>query len=359
MVATRTLVIALAVVSFGVGCKKDDAPAKQDDPSKHADQKDPPKDEPKPPPKVAEDQPPPQPASPVPLAAIVGGSNPASNADLQLLPVDSEIVAGINVSQMQHSALWKQYMAPLVHKASPKLMSIDAACGFDPLVAITSISVGLKHVTTPTPESVFVIHGLDKTKMLGPCLAKIKTELAKEHTKVTRDGDVVTMTGTKPGEAVAFTFLDDNTLIGALGERGTKDGVLELAKGGSPLAKSAAFIDMYSRINTTNSVWALANGNSHVFDKFAAVVKPHAVYGSLNFTDAIGLDLRMRVDSADQAKQLASMGGSQMTTAKQYFTKLDVASDGPDVHLDLVMTPEQILKIRSEFGGMLGSLTGP
>jgi hypothetical protein len=48
-----------------------------------------------------------------------------------------------------------------------------------------------------------------------------------------------------------------------------------------------------------------------------------------------------------------------MTTAKQYFTKLDVASDGPDVHLDLVMTPEQILKIRSEFGGMLGSLTGP
>jgi len=361
MVATRSSLIALAVMSLGVvACKKDDAPAKQDESQKHAvpDQK----DDPKPPAKVSDNEAPGGPAAPaaaVPLAAMVGGSNPASNADLQLLPVDSEIIAGLNVSQMQQSALWKQYMAPLVGSVAPTLKSINTACGFDPLVTVTSMSVGLKHVTTSEPEAVFVIHGIDKAKMLGPCLAKIKTEMAKEHTKVALDGDVVTITGDKPGEMVAFTFLNDNTLVGALGEKGTKAGVLAIVQGGSALAKSAAFIDMYSRINTSESVWALANGNSHVLDKLAAIVKPHAMYGSLNFTDSVSLDLRLRLDSPDQAKQLASMGGSQMTTAKQYFNKLEVGSDGPDVHISLAMTPAQILKVRSEFGGMLGGLGGP
>ncbi|HEV7557760.1 MAG TPA: hypothetical protein VGO00_19980, partial [Kofleriaceae bacterium] len=167
------------------------------------------------------------------------------------------------------------------------------------------------------------------------------------------------LTGTKPGELVGFTFLNDTTLVGVLGDKATKAGVLAIAQGGSPLAKSAAFIDMYSRIDTTRSVWALANGNSHLLDKLAALVKPRAVYGSINFTDAVALDLRLRVDSADQAKQLASMGGSQTATAKQYFNKLDVSSDGPDVHIDLAMTPQQILKIRSQFGGMLGGLGSP
>jgi len=362
MVATRSWLIALAVMSLGVvGCKKDDAPAKQDDPGKHAvpDQKDP-----KPPlTKAADPDPPPAqapaPSAAVPLAAMVGGSNPASNADLQLLPVDSEIVGGLNVSQMQQSALWKQYMTPLVGNAAPTLKSIKAACGFDPLVTVTSVSVGLKHVMTSAPEGVFVVHGIDKAKMLGPCLAKLKTEMAKEHTKVALDGDVVTITGNKPGELVAFTFLNDNTLVGALGEKGTKAGVLEIAQGGSPLAKSAAFIDMYSRINTSESVWALANGNSHLLDKLAALVKPRAMYGSLNFTDTIALDLRLRLDSADQAKQLASMGGSQVTTAKQFFNKLEVSADGPDVHIGLAMTPQQIVKVQKEFGAMLGGLGGP
>ena len=82
-------------------------------------------------------------------------------------------------------------------------------------------------------------------------VSKMKTELAKEHTKVALDGDVVTLTGTKPGELVGFTFLNDTTLVGVLGDKATKAGVLAIAQGGSPLAKSAAFIDMYSRIDTT------------------------------------------------------------------------------------------------------------
>ena len=342
MVITRSCVVgALAIGLFA--CGKDDAATKTEAKTET---------KPAPAPEKPADTPPaaptPPPAPPAPVL-----SDPAKNPDLPILPVDSEIVAGINVSQVQQSGLWKQYALPFIQSQTPLLKSIKTSCGFDPLQTVTSISVGIKNLTTQ-PDIVAVVHGLDKAKMLGPCLAKIKAELAKEKTKVAVDNGVVTMVGTGPGEQLAYTFTDDHTLVGAFGTNGTKAGVMALAQGGSTLPQSTGFVDMYSKIDTSLSAWGLANGNSHVFDKLAALVKPQAVYGSLDFTDSIGLDVRMRVDKEDQARQLVGMGTSQQAATKQYFDKFVVTQEGNDVHVVVGVTAAQLKAIRDQFGGMLG-----
>src|ERR1051325_2084457 len=51
--------------------------------------------------------------------------------DLSLLPVDSEVVMGINIAQLQQSALWKQFSPKLMEKMAKGLADFKAACGLD------------------------------------------------------------------------------------------------------------------------------------------------------------------------------------------------------------------------------------
>ena len=95
----------------------------------------------------------------------------ASGDDLSLLPVDSEMVIGINFAQLQQSALWKQVAPKSKDKMAKNLSDIKAACGFDPLDAFKSMSIGIKNVGGGKPDGAIVIHGLEKDKVWG-CLDK-------------------------------------------------------------------------------------------------------------------------------------------------------------------------------------------
>src|SRR5262249_12293842 len=110
---------------------------------------------------------------------------------------------------------------------------------------------------------------------------------------------------------------------------------------------------------TSESVWALANASSHLFDKLSAFVKPRAMYGSLNFTDAIGVDLRMRLDTEDEAKQLVSVGKAQPAATKTYVDRFDVTSEGSDGHVAVGIPVAHSKEIRDQFGGMLPSVGTP
>ena len=74
----------------------------------------------------------------------------------------------------------------------------------------------------------------------------------------------------KNGATTAFTFVNDTTMLGVIGSKGNKDGVKEAAKGASTLKIVATFVDMYSKINTQDSLWMLINGNSPALAKAGA-----------------------------------------------------------------------------------------
>jgi hypothetical protein len=287
----------------------------------------------------------------------MGGSAPVD--DLTLLPLDSELVLGINFAQVQQSALWKQFVEPKVMGADTqaKLAEFKAKCDFDPMASFKSMSVGLKGLGGTKPDGIIVAHGIDKAKALG-CIDKMKDELAKDGGQVTRDGDVVIGKG-KTGEDFALMFVNDNTGIMALGSQANAAGVKAAAAGTSTLKSSPQFVDMYGKVKTSDSLWFLLNGNSKVFEKISAMgIKPKAVFGSLNVTDGLTFDVRMRMETPDAAAQLANMGKAQIQQAAKMFDQIDVNADGSDVKFTVVLSSQKLQALIAQFSGMFGALGG-
>lgn len=283
----------------------------------------------------------------------------AGGDDLSLLPVDSELVLGLNFSQLQTSALWKKFVEPQLMKGDTqqKLGEFKDKCGFDPMAAVSSISMGLKGLGADTPDGVIVVHGPDKTKVLA-CLDKMKEEAAKDGSTIEKDGDVVNIKS-KRGEAFAFTYVNDNTIVGVVGKDANTAGVKKAAAGGSALKTSAAFVEMYSKIKTNDSLWMLMNGNSKAFDKAAAMgFKPKAVFGSVNVTDGLAVDLRVRLDTPDQAVQIANMAKGQTQQFVKMVDKLDIAAEQADVKINVAMSAQKLEQLIAQFAGMMGGMGG-
>lgn len=299
-----------------------------------------------------------------------GGTNtpaPAGGAptgqiadDLSLIPVDSELVMGLNFAQLQQSAMWKQYVQPQLMKgdAAKSLADFQAKCGFDPMTAMTSIALGMKNIGRDDPDGVVVIHGLDKTKTLA-CIDKVKEEAAKEGTTIAKDGDVITVKGSDASEQAAVMFVNDTTAVVSIGPNGTVDGVKKAATGGSALKSSPTFVEMYGKINTQSSLWFLMNGSAEPFKQTAAMgIKPKAVFGSINVTDGLAVDVRVRLESADQAAQMASAVKGQAAAVSGMVDKLDIVADGPDLKVVVALSDEKLKSLVQNFGSMLGGFGG-
>ncbi|MBA3542008.1 MAG: hypothetical protein H0T79_20500 [Deltaproteobacteria bacterium] len=274
-------------------------------------------------------------ADPAPVAM-----SQATGDDLSLLPANSEIVLGINFQQLQASPLWKQFVEPQMMKDMSKIEEFKAKCGFNPLESVQTISMGMTNVGGSTkPDVSMVVHGLDKTKM-SACFDKMKDEAAAKGSEITKDGDVVLV---KNAEGMAaMTFVNDTTMI-ISAPNGSKDSLMKMAKGDSALKSSQQFVDMFSKINAHDTIWGLANGSSKAFAMAAnAGMKFKAVYGSVNVTDGLALDVRARMDSADQATSLVTMAKGKADQVKGMVDKLDITNDGADVKVNVAMSQEKL-----------------
>jgi hypothetical protein len=291
-----------------------------------------------------------------------GGGGGVANDDLALLPVDSEVVVGINFGQLQQSALWKEFVAPkLTGSDVAGIEKFKLLCGFDPLESLKNVSFGLKGLggSGNDVNGVIVVHGYDKAKSMS-CFDKDGvTEAEKDGTKVNIDGDVVLITD-KTGKQMGFTFVNDSTAIAVLGpDATTKDGIKKIAAGGGSLAKSQTVVDLYGKMKTSDSLWFLVNGNAPFMSKAGSLgVKPKAIFGSLNVTDGLSLDLHMRLNTPDEAGNFVSMAKGQLGQAKQFFDKIDVTSDAADVLIAIAMSKEKLKQLVGMVGGMMGGMMG-
>ena len=338
------LVAALALGLTATACKKDEK--KSDTPGTVEKTADKPADK-------AAEKPAGQTSAPNKVAV-----NPNAD-DLALLPVDSEIVMGLNFSQLQTSALWKKFVEPQMMKAETqkKLAEFKDKCGFDPMSAVQSMSMGLKGIGADKPDGVVVIHGPDKSKVVA-CIDKMKDEAMKDGTTITTDGDVINVKN-KTGDNFAMTFVGDSTILGVIGTNATAAGVKAAASGTSALKTSPAFVDMYSKINTADSLWILMNGNSKAFDKAAALgFKPKAVFGSVNVTDGLTLDMRVRLDTPDQAVQISNMAKGQVQQFVKMVDKLEINPDAADVKINIAISTVKLEALIQQIMGMMGGMGG-
>jgi RNA polymerase sigma factor (sigma-70 family) len=288
-------------------------------------------------------------------------SRSVAQSDLALLPADAEAVIGINFAQVRDSALWKRFVAPqLAH--NEVISKFENMCGFDPLAALGTISLGLKGIAGDEVTGTIVIHGLDKTKMMT-CLEKHGMDDAKETgEKVTYDRGVALITGKK--QSVGFTFLDDSTWLIVLGpEAATRDSVLRVAAGGGTLATSSAFTETLQFVNTDDSLWVMVDGRSPALaaanlalSRFTPT-QVGGMYLAVNITDSLALDAGMRLGSPEAVATLVATAQQRLTVPEvqaaisPLFDQFDIAADGSDLIVSLAMSGDQIGKLMSSVNG--------
>jgi hypothetical protein len=273
-----------------------------------------------------------------------------ASGDLSLLPVDSDLVLGINVTQIRQSPLWKQLAEPMM-SGKGRLAQFKTACGYDPAASISGISIGVK-VEGDTPSAVMVAHGADKSKA-APCADAMKDEMARRGIELTRDGDVWIAKSPKTGTA-ALTFVNDSTAVAMFGDRASASGVKAAAAGGSTLKTSPAFVEMFKKVKTGDSLWFVANGKA--LDSLP--VKPTAAFGSINATDGLSLDLRIQFDKPEAAADAASMLNGQAKQVASFVDKVDITSEGSEVHASIVMSNQKLQSVLSQYGPLLGMFMG-
>lgn len=338
--------LIVAGLLFVAACSKSDAPAEKPAAEK-------PTTAEKPADKQAPDV---APVDKTPPAQVKQATN---SGDLGKLPIDSDTVIGVNVAAIQSSPLWKDFIAPRVMSGdvTAKLDELKQKCGIDPLAAVKSASVGLKD-TPNGKEGAIVVHGPEKAK-LAACVEKMKAD-KDAKVEITQDGDATILTPKTGGVAVAFQFISDTDAVIAIGGKANAAG-LKAIIGGTGLAASSAFVEMYNRLDTEKSLWMLMNGKNPAFKPLAmAGIKPSHVYGLLDVSDGVNVELRMRLASQDQATQSATMMKSQLGPAAGMLKmdKLDVTADGNDLKFVMLVSKQNLGPMLSAMQGLAGSMGG-
>jgi hypothetical protein len=206
---------------------------------------------------------------------------------------------------------------------------------------------------------VFVVHGIEKAKLMAKSCQDKLNESNKGNPMTVEDG--VMIEHPNHGPAIAIGFTDDTTMVGVIGADANKDSIKKVASANSGLKTSSQFSELYGKIKPDQSLWVVVNAEAPAFSQLGQLgMHPKRIYGSLNVTDGLGLDLRVRMSSADEATQLTTMAKGQIGSPmiKAMFDKLEVTSDGAEVHAEVGMTETQLKSVAAMAKGGLGGLMG-
>jgi RNA polymerase sigma factor (sigma-70 family) len=288
-------------------------------------------------------------------------SRRVAQADLALLPADSEEVIGLNFAQLRQSALGQRLVAPQLAQLArlAAIQNFEAKCGFDPITSLESVSIGVKdpgHQHSMT--GVVVIHGFEKTKVM-PCFEAKAIPYSLQHgATVKMDGEVVLITDGASGKHSAFVFTDPKTAILVFGPDGaSRQAVEAVIAGKNGVTTSSVFSDALQYVNTDASIWMMVGEGSPLLGRANTELAKHdsvklgTSYLSLQITDTLAIDAGVRLGSPDTVARVVSAVQSRLSAPEarakisQYFDQLDVAADGPDLIISAAMTGEQVLHL--------------
>jgi hypothetical protein len=273
---------------------------------------------------------------------------------LAVLPIDSELVFQLDVQRLRASATWQRVEPQLLAKAGPVFSELKTACGIDPLATVTSIAGGLRGLGDPMPTGVIVVRGIDRTKGMA-CLEQ---QRGKPGAKIALERDIAILTADgSPPISVVFADASTLVLVPGVGQSAEVDRVLA---SGVPLKGSPAFTTLLTSIRTTDPLWFVINGNARLFDQAAGLgVKPKAMLGSFDLATGLAGTIRVRLDTPDQAQQLATLANGQVGMAKSFFQRLDVSSDKTDFLVEARMTQDQLDTALQLLAGAFSSGVNP
>ena len=274
-------------------------------------------------------------------------SSPSVGSDdlLAYLPVESEIIIGVDLLELRGAALYRSFEDEMSSGLGAKLAEARQ-CGVDPMGGLERLTVGGKlSGNSDDFEGVVVVRGVDASLAL-PCIAK---KAAADGT-VTNEGGVVTVTKPDHQDAVA-TSAGARTLVMQFGPGVNKASIANAMSKGSPLRTSPAFMALFQRRERHAAIWGMVNGNAKFMAQVrASGVSPKSLDGTLRVTDQLVAALRVSFPTPADADQFVQTMAQVQGMAKPMLERLDVRADGPVVHVDATATEGQLRAITSMLG---------
>jgi len=292
-------------------------------------------------------------AAPTPPSNRLPPSAPgAAVADpLGFLPIDSDVVIGINVRALRASALWAEYQPRLTQAIGPQLADVQRSCGFDPIQAIDSITVG---AISKGQDAVIVIRGLDRDRTVA-CLERNPIP----DTTVTSDHGVLLLAN-KSGHRNLVTFADRTTLVLQGSTAPTPESLRTVLHSGVPLRGSPGFVGTFERLEPGATLWMVINGKASFFDKFAdAVIRPVAIFGTIRISDGFAAKAHVRLATPEAAAQATAMAQGQIGQAMAMFDRLEVAADADVMTVTAEMKLDKVRSLVAMVASLFGSVGGP
>jgi hypothetical protein len=225
-----------------------------------------------------------------PVAPPAGRATAATDvsADLSLLPIDSDLVLGVDWTKLQHSAFYGRYIAPRIEAWIGRWIAEVRSCGLEPLAA-TALTIGIKLGSSAGDSRwVVVAHGLDRAK----AAACFEPRADTGHVFFDETGHF------------AMMFADAHTVVAVIGPHAASAAeVKALVRGDSGLDRSPAF----AGVATADAVWVAANGTTTAIGRALQGVRLDSLSASLKVSDAITVDGRVHMRSSEDADQAATM----------------------------------------------------
>ncbi len=270
--------------------------------------------------------------------------------DLALLPTDAELVIGADMQKIQTSSLWTSLIAPTLVSSSA-LGQFQAECGFDPLRALSSITIGLKGTGEHGDvEGSIVMHGFPKAKLFS-CIEQLDQQLGSDAPQIAVDGDVMTLTGQRGG--IAIKFLDETTALAVIGTNATKAGITSIASQRAANVTSK-YAELIGEINTDDALWFAVSDGSPILAEVneriasATAIRIHGLYASIDLTDGMVVNAGARTGSPALVKTLVEdVRRSMGAQLAQSFTQLDIEADEGDILVSAAVTTSQLLSLVS------------
>lgn len=276
---------------------------------------------------------------------------------LAALPADSEIVIGIDSGRLRSSALIGPMIDDMMAGNAAKMgFDIKATCGIDPTKQVGMGLVGIKMTSAKTGEFAGAFTGLDKATVV-PCFEKARAEIEKNGFTLKVDGNYVFLTKGTEG-FMGLTVTDDNIAMVRFSTSAVDKAMLEKmagAKVGDGLTGSKEFMGMINATNTKATIWGLANGGSPLLSRLPAKFK--AAFGSIDITDGIVVDGRMRMSSPDEATKVTQMFSSQLSSVTQMglAKTATMTPDGADIKISVILDKKNVETLKNMVGAVFGS----
>ncbi len=275
---------------------------------------------------------------------------------LDYVPIDADVVIGLDFQRLQRGALWQRFVAPAIAKNVAQLALFHQTCGFDPLATVTTVVMGATSVGHPDGSVAIVIQGPERVAM-SDCMTKLVRISTREAHPIVQDGEAF-YGGLPDGKQYAVAFPGDHTMLVVTGPTADKGTLATRLARKNSVTTSQAFTEVLGEVDRSRMFWLVANGHS-MMSQFPFGVSPRVVFGTLEADDGLALDLRVRVGDPAEATQLTSQLNSSVASFRTMVDRLDIAAENSDMHITGAMSAAKIAALTGLFGNGKQSLFAP